>query len=253
MFEVLFQYGPFTFRTINLFVTLGFLSTLLVALRYIESKKMNSYFLANHFIFLLFAPLFAGRLFHVIENVSYYQNNIFHILFLWDLQLSSFGAFYGLFTGLYFLTRHAGENFWIWLDTFTVSGMTGLIFIHIGHFFNGTHYGKPTDLPWGIAFDTLNIPFLNPIHPTQLYSSLLAFFVFLFAMKYNRRIHLSGMVGSLVIILYAIGAFAIDFLHVTPSSYEKISFLVIIAVAFIFFIHCSHQTHYDKLKKDSKN
>ena len=123
--------------------------------------------------------------------------------------------------------------------------MIGLFFIHLGHFFNGTHYGKPTELPWGISFDTFNIPFITPIHPVQIYSALITFVIFSLSMSYVKRIHLSGIVGAFAIMLYSLSAFGIDFLHGLPSAYGKISYLIVAALAFIFYIHCSHKKMFE--------
>lgn len=243
MFEVLFQHGPFTFRTFNLFLALAFLFTTIFLLRYILRKKMSATFLSNHFLFLLLLGFLLGRVFYIIENWSFFENSWIKMLMIWDLKISSFGFFYGTLLGLFLFTRMAKEHFWVWLDALVLSGMVGLIGLHVGHFFNGSDFGIPSTLPWAISFDSPSIPFANPLHPTQLYSALITFLIFGYAMKYNRRVHLSGMVGNRVIVLYSLSAFSLDFLHGAPSAYAKISFLIIAATAFIFFVHCSHQTH----------
>ena len=150
-------------------------------------------------------------------------------------------AMFTILKTLYFFSRREHEDFWGWLDAFVLSGLAGLFFIHIGYFLNGRHYGIPTDLPWGIAFDTFNIPFTTPIHPTQIYSAILTFIIFGISMRYVKQTHLAGIVGTLAIMLYSLSAFGIDFLHGLPSMYAKINHLIIAALAFIFYIHCSHK------------
>ena len=228
MFEVLFQVGPFTFRTFNLFLALAFLSTTLFLLRTIIRKKMSATFLSNHFLFLLLLGLLFGRVFTVIENWSFFKDSWITMLTVWDLKISSFGFFYGILLGLFLFTRMAKENVWAWLDVLALAGMVGLLWLHVGHFFNGSDYGTPSTLPWAIPFDSPNIPFTNPLHPTSLYSAFITFLIFGYAMKYNRRVHLSGMVGNLVIVLYSLAAFLLDFLHGAPSTYSKISFLIVL-------------------------
>src|SRR3989338_9801825 len=96
MFEVLFQVGPFTFRTFNLFLALSFLFSTLFLLRAILRKKMSATFLSNHFLFLLLISVVFGRLFYAIENVSLYQESWIKILKIWDMKLSAFVIFYGM-------------------------------------------------------------------------------------------------------------------------------------------------------------
>ena len=241
MFEILFQYGAITVRTFNVLIALGFLSGIFFLIKYINCKKMNLSFVMHYFFHFLIALLIGGRLFFILENFSFFQKNPIQSLYFWDLQFSSFGAFYMPMLILFILTRIKKEDFWAWLDAFALSGIITLIFIHIGHFFNGTQYGKPTDLPWGITFDTPNIPFFSPLHPTQLYAAIITFFIFIFGIYYYKRIHLSGMVGTIIIMLYSISVGGIDFLRGAPSMYTKISFTIIAALSFIFFIHCSHK------------
>jgi len=249
MYEILFQRGPITIASFHLMLALAFIITMIVLVRFIHLKKLKLSFFVNHFIHFLFIPLAAGRLLYFFEHFSIFKSNLLQIFFVWDMGFSVFGLFYGVILVLYWLTKRKQEDFWGWLDAITISGLMGLVFIHIGHFLNGTHYGKPTELPWGIAFDTISIPFINPIHPTQIYSALLSFFIFSYAMRKVKRTHLPGIVGTLSIMLYSLGALGIDFLHGSPSTYAKINYIIISSLAFIFYIHCTHQ----KLLKETKN
>jgi phosphatidylglycerol:prolipoprotein diacylglycerol transferase len=55
----------------------------------------------------------------------------------------------------------------------------------IGCFLVGDDYGRPTDLPWGIAFPEGAPPTLVPVHPTQLYEA--AWLLLLGAFLWRRR------------------------------------------------------------------
>ena len=241
MYETLFQYGFITITTFNALLALAFLISTIFVVRFIQLKKMKLSFFVNNFIYFIIFPLIAGRIFHVIEHFSVYKLNLLQILAVWDMKFSVFGIFYGFIITLYILCRREQEDFWGWLDAFVLGGLVGLIFIHIGHFFNGSHYGRPTGLPWGIAFDTFSIPFTNPIHPVQIYSAIITFMIFSFVMRAVKRTHLTGMAGTLAAMLYTICAFGIDFIHGAPSTYAKVNFLIIASLAFIFYINCSHK------------
>ncbi len=241
MYETLFQYGRFTLTTFNVFLALAFILGVVFLVRFIRLKKLNLNFFVHNFIYFITLPLVGGRLVYILEHFSIFKQNPLRILFVWDLGLSAFGILYSTILVLYFFSKRNHEDFWTWLDGFTLSGLVGLFFIHIGHFFNGTHYGKPTDLPWGIAFDTFNIPYLTTIHPTQIYTALIIFIIFSYSIRFVKRTHLGGMAGTLAVMLYSLSAFGIDFLHGAPSTYTKINFLIIAALAFIFYIHCSYR------------
>ena len=243
MYDILLQYGPITITTLNLLMVIAFLVGVIFLVRFIQLKKIKLSFFVNNFIYFTILPLIGGRLFYIFEHFFIFKEHPLRIFAIWDFGFSVFGIFYTAILLLYFLTKRRKEDFWGWFDVFTLSALPGLFFIHIGHFFNGTHYGNPTNLPWGIAFDTFNIPFTTPIHPVQLYSAVITFIIFGFAMKFVKRTHLTGMAGALTVMLYSISAFGIDFLHGAPSTYSKANYLIIAALAFIFYIHCSHKKH----------
>jgi len=245
MYEILFQYGPFTLSTFTVFLAVAFIAGMIFLIRFIQFKKLKLRFFVNHFISLTLFPLIGGRLLYTVEHFSAIKESPLSFFYVWDLGFSAFGIFYTAILTLYLLSRQDHEDFWAWLDVMVLTGLTGMFFVHLGHFFKGTNYGKPTELPWGISFDAFNIPYTTAIHPAQLYSALLTFIVFGLAMTYVKRTYLSGVVGTVAIMLYSLSAFGIDFLHGLPSAYAKISYLVVAALAFIFYIHCSHKKMFE--------
>jgi phosphatidylglycerol:prolipoprotein diacylglycerol transferase len=249
MLEILFQYGSVTIRTFNVILALAFLFGGIYLIRYANRRKMNMSFLAHHVFTVLLAMLIGGRILYVLENIELFTGNPAYILFVWDLNFSFFGVLYGMVAALIFLVMRYREDFWSWLDACTLSTLLAMVFIHIGHFFNGTQYGIPTDLPWGIAFDVQNIPYLNPIHPTQLYAALLALIIFIYISKKSKRTDLFGIVGTLGLMLYSLGMMGIDFLHGDQSIYVKVSYGAITALSFISLVHCSHKKLTKQIQK----
>ncbi|MBU0727406.1 prolipoprotein diacylglyceryl transferase [Patescibacteria group bacterium] len=243
MLEILFQYGSITIKTFNIILALSFLFTGAFIIKHTTRQKLNLAFLSHYILYIFLAVLVVGRLFYVIENWAIFKNNLLYILFIWDLHFSIFGIIVGFAVSTYILAKKSNEDFWEWFDTGILATIFAMIFIHVGHFFSGTQYGAPTDLLWGISFDTTNIPFVNPIHPTQLYAALFSLILFVYSVKKSRRIHLSGVVGSMTLMLYSLGMLGIDFLHGAPSLYVKVAYGVTAALSFIFLVHCSHKKH----------
>lgn len=242
MLEILFQYGSVTIRTLNVILAFAFLISGAFAIRYAHRQMLNISFMSKNLIFVILAMAIGGRLFYIFENLNFFTANPIYAFFIWDLHFSFFGVLYSIIIALIILTRREKENLWAWFDIASLSIISAMIFIHIGHFFNGTQYGLPTDMPWGIAFDVQSIPYLNPIHPTQVYAFLLTLLIFLYALKRSKRVHLSGVVGTLALMLYSLSMLGVDFLHGDPSLYVKISFGSIATLSFIFLVHCSHKT-----------
>ncbi len=243
MFEILFQYGSVTIKTFNIVLAIGFLFTGAFAIRFANRQNLSLSFLSKNLIYVLLAIIIGGRLFYVIEHWPAFRSGLKYMFYFWDMHFSFFGVLYGLIACLILLTRKTSEDFWSWYDLGIFSVLFSMIFINIGNFFNGTNYGIPTDLPWGISFDTTNIPFVNPIHPTQLYAALLALVVFIYAVKHSKRVHLSGVVGNTAIMVYSLGMLGLNFLSGSPSLYVKVSFGIIATLAFIFQVTCSYKSH----------
>lgn len=243
MLDVIFQYGPLTLRTFNIFAAIGLLFAGAFAVRFTLIKKLNSGFLYKHIGYLFLGAVLGGRIAYILENLQLFLDTPISSLFLWDLRYSFFGAVYGLLVTLWLIGWKKKESFWAWFDVVILALLAFMFFIHIGHFFNGTQYGNLTDLPWGIAFDSQNIRYLTPIHPTQLYSALFTLIISVYSVKRSKRIHLPGVVGSRALMIYALGMFAVDYLHAIPSFYAKMSFVGIAIAAFIASVHTSHGTH----------
>jgi len=57
-----------------------------------------------------------------------------------------------------------------WLDRMITPIGIGIIIANIGQFLDGQAYGTPTDLPWGVAYESINVKYTVPVHPVQIYS-----------------------------------------------------------------------------------
>jgi phosphatidylglycerol:prolipoprotein diacylglycerol transferase len=243
MLEILFQNSLITVRSLNILLALGFLFTGTFLIRYVNRQKMNLAFVTQYFAYVIVAALLVGRLVYLLSNLSEFSYDYRSILYIWDLKFSFFGVLAGALLVLFFAARRNKEDFWAWFDALFLSTLGMLVFLHIGYFFAGKEYGLPTNLPWGISFEVNHIPFVSPIHPTQLYAALLTLVLLTYSVKQSKRVHLSGVVGTKALMIYSLGMLGIDFLHGAPSLYIKIAYGALAALAFIGYIHCSHKTH----------
>jgi phosphatidylglycerol:prolipoprotein diacylglycerol transferase len=83
----------------------------------------------------------------------------------------------------------------------------------VGCFLVGDDYGRPTDLPWGLAFPKGAPPVFEPVHPTQLYEVvwLVACGVFLW-----KRRKASPFLFGEYLALNGLGRVFIEILRVNP-------------------------------------
>src|SRR5580765_2793998 len=136
--------------------------------------------------------------------------------------LTSAGDFYGGFIGALiasaiFFRRHPGLPFWRTADLCGPAIALGQAIGRVGCFMAGDDYGAPTQLPWAVTFtdpDAASIggaPLGVPLHPVQLYESIVCLALFAVLVRLSRRKRFDGQVILAYTALYAAARFAIEF------------------------------------------
>ncbi|QQR84181.1 prolipoprotein diacylglyceryl transferase [Candidatus Peregrinibacteria bacterium] len=240
MYETLFHIGFFELKTFNLFlfIAISCSAWLLTALIRIQGLSVD--FLMKRGLHLLLGAVVLGKVLFVIEHFSFISSSFIPLLI--SLSFSRFGFLFGFFLGLYFWSQREKESFFPWFESFVMSGLVFLFFMHVGHFFNGTYYGTLTDLPWGIAFDSISIPFVNPIHPTQLYSALASLSIFIYAVRGFKRTHLPGVVGGLSVALYSLASLGIDFLRAEATLLTHCYYFICFLLGLLLYYLATRRT-----------
>jgi phosphatidylglycerol:prolipoprotein diacylglycerol transferase len=136
--------------------------------------------------------------------------------------LMSAGDFYGgfigaLITSAIFFRRHPELPFWRAADLCGPAIALGQAIGRIGCFMAGDDYGRPTHVPWAIAFtdpDAARLggaPLGVPLHPVQLYESLVCLVLFAVLVRLSRHKRFDGEVILAYTLLYAIARFVLEF------------------------------------------
>ena len=74
-------------------------------------------------------------------------------------------------------------------------------------------YGKPTDLPWGMAFPNGAVPINVPVHPAQLYEAAAAFLIAVALWYMQDRLSPASVFGS-YLLLSGIARILVEFVRV---------------------------------------
>jgi phosphatidylglycerol:prolipoprotein diacylglycerol transferase len=136
--------------------------------------------------------------------------------------LASAGDFYGGFIGALiasaiFFSRHPSLPFWRAADLCGPAIALGQAIGRIGCFMAGDDYGRPTSLPWAVTFtdpDAARLggaPLGVPLHPVQLYESVLCLVLFAVLVRFGRRKRFDGEVILAYTLMYAIARFTLEF------------------------------------------
>lgn len=185
----------------------------------------------------LAAALLGGRLFAVIAEYRVYLRideplRIFHVH---DGNFSFLGAAIGIGAVLAILRRHSRTTFLQWLDILLPATSFGLTFDWLGKFFAGQAYGSPTDVWWGVTYDTIGVRYAVPVHPVQLYYALF-FAILTFALLIVRKQATRAGAETLVGIIAASAAtFFFEFFRGDfgiPVFATKLDFVLLILLFF---------------------
>jgi phosphatidylglycerol:prolipoprotein diacylglycerol transferase len=135
--------------------------------------------------------------------------------------LTSAGDFYGGFIGALiasaiFFRRHRQLPFWRTADLCGPAIALGQAIGRIGCLMAGDDYGAPTRLPWAVTFtdpDAARIggaPLGVPLHPVQLYESIVCLALFAILVRLSRRKRFDGEIILDYTFLYAVARFVLE-------------------------------------------
>jgi phosphatidylglycerol---prolipoprotein diacylglyceryl transferase len=185
----------------------------------------------NTYVIVIICSLIGARVAHLITNPDtwglLHERGFFGALFATKCEgLVAYGGYIGGVLSAWVYFRLKKLDFWSIVDCTTPSMVLGLGLTRIGCFLAGCCHGIPTNLPWGISFppgSPASYAFLDralaarlpspPVHPTQLYESLLGFVLFPLSIWALKRRKFTGQAFLLMVPLYAVGRFLLEFIR----------------------------------------
>lgn len=251
MKPVLFYIGSIEFQSYPLMIMVGVLAAVYIGYRLARSRGLPVVYVLDMAILGILLGFAGARLAHVVvEKPFYYLEHPLQILFFWQGGFVSWGAHLFVLAGWYFYLRWRRQPVWAYFDIAALSVPAALFFGRIACFLQGCCFGKPTSLPIGIAFnnpasDAFQFYPHIPLHPTQIYLMLNALIIFgLLGWVVFRRWKFQGQIFSLLLILYAVGRFVIEFFRGDADrgvyfdgwiSSGQIAMVFFLAVGLVFY------------------
>jgi phosphatidylglycerol:prolipoprotein diacylglycerol transferase len=206
-------------------IAIAFLVAIYTAARRADKRGVPSQTIFDLGLYLLISAVVGARIFHVLQHRDSYESFI-DIIGIWQGGLSGL-AFYGgfilaLIVGILYLRMKKLPVAEV-LDIIAPSMILGVSIGRIGCFLAGCCFGKPTSLPWGVTFPEESFAWIEmgsqKIHPTQLYSVVSLFSIFIILLILQRRMKFSGQLFLLSVLMYSIHRLLIDFLrYYTPDE-----------------------------------
>lgn len=168
MLPVLFRIGSLEITSFGVMVALGALAGLWVFRRELSRAGLPEAAL-DAAVYGLVGGLLGAKLLYVFEHLS---ESSFLALFLDRGGMSWFGGFVGGLIAGYATIRAKGWPLMPVLSAATPALAVGQMLGRVGCFLVGDDYGRPTSLPWGVAFPEGLPPTFDRVHPTQVYESI---------------------------------------------------------------------------------
>lgn len=248
MYPNLITIGPITLHTYGLFVAIGFFVGLLVTVRLGKSEGFGSQQIMDMGFIIILSAIIGSRVMYVLMNASYYTRAPLDMLKIWEGGLVFSGGVLGVvLTMLWYVKRHSlplGKIADLWAPAIAVGQGIG----RIGCFMAGCCYGKPTDSICGVVFThshSLARPLNVPLHPTQIYSSLSCFVIFLVVLVLYSKKKFEGQVFLWLMIMHSTARLAIErfrgddrgiLLGSNMSMTQLVAILILITSVGILFV-----------------
>lgn len=230
MHPILLDLGKLQIRSYGFMLALSFLIGIWFAGRRAKRAGVDPQKILDLSVIIILAAVVGSRLLYVLFHLEQYSNPL-DMFALWQGGATFYGGFILAVAASYFWVQKNGISFLKMADIMAPSIALGLVFTRIGCFLSGCCYGLPTDQPWGVVF-----PPDSPagaaamavaqergvdhvaLHPAQLYSSLKGLTIFLALVALQPRLKKEGATFGLLLVLYGIGRFTIDFFRYYESN-----------------------------------
>jgi phosphatidylglycerol---prolipoprotein diacylglyceryl transferase len=138
-------------------------------------------------LYMTVGVIVGGRLGSILlYEPGYYFKNPAEIPQVWRGGMAFHGALLGTGVAIWLFSRFNKVSPWSTMDLCAASVPLGLLFGRIANFINGELWGRPSDVPWAMAFPKAGD---IPRHPSQLYEAALeglALFLLLRFLTHNR-------------------------------------------------------------------
>ena len=179
---------------------------------------------------VILGVIFGGRLGYVLfyQPGAYLQNPL-EILKLWQGGMAFHGGLLGVIVAGWLYTRRYRIPKLSAADAMALGVPPGLLLGRFANFINAELWGRPTDLPWGVAFPTQAAQYCPDVigicarHPSQLYEAalegLLLGAVLLWLVWRRGALKTPGLIAGTFFAGYGLARFAVEFMRQPDAQF----------------------------------
>jgi len=195
-----------------------------------ETPVMTASQIEDLLTWVILGVILGGRIGYVLfYQPGFYLSNPAQILRVWEGGMSFHGGALGviiaafIYTGRHRIARISAG------DLVALGIPPGLLLGRLANFINAELWGRPTDLPWGVAFPTEAAQFCPGVvgicarHPSQLYEAalegLLLGAVLLWLVWRRGALKMPGVVMGTFLAGYGLARFAVEFVRQPDAQF----------------------------------
>lgn len=255
---VVFSIGSFSLHWYGLLAAIGIASAW-----YIIERLQKTYNIVED-LFPLFSGavisgLIGARLYHVVNELTFYIEHPFNIVRVWEGGLALHGGIIGAALYACWWVRKKQLSFGTVADIFATGGIVIQIFGRFGNYVNQELYGKITDLPWSIPIVANDGVTITYHHPTFLYEALLNTILFvvlltLHRLKLHGKISISrGTIFLVYLLVYSFIRGSIELLRIDATPIiggVRLPILISICIIVLVVARLFYKEVYEKISQN---
>ncbi len=219
MYPILFEFGSVTIYSLWFFVTVGFVVGSIVFTNLCKHNRVAINLFTENAFSIFLTGLIFGRLTYILFHWSFFffsygMQEWLGLFGIWDKGFSFWGTLAGVLFALYRKRNSTEEPIMALIDQLVPAVLVGMMFGEFGAFLDGSLYGSPTTLPWGVVFKSAYVKYISPIHPTQIYALIyttLTMILMLHLLKKSRSATVHGIVTEICITIMSAFFFIEEF------------------------------------------
>jgi phosphatidylglycerol:prolipoprotein diacylglycerol transferase len=229
MYPTLFRIGDFEVTTFGVMVAVGALAGIWLFQRELRRGGLPESG-ADAAVAGVIGGLAGAKLLWTIEHAA---EEPFFDLLLSRGGMSWFGGLLGGISAGLWMLRRRGIPWLAGLAAATPGLAIGHALGRVGCFLVGDDYGRPSDLPWAVAFPLGLPPTDVPVHPTQLYEALALGPIALALLHWRSRGVADHAVLGRYLVMAGVLRFAIEFVRINERILGPLTLAQVIAAGLV--------------------
>jgi phosphatidylglycerol:prolipoprotein diacylglycerol transferase len=203
---IAFNIGSLPIHSYGVMIALAFLAGLWTATRRAASVNLSREDIGDVTLWLMVGAIVGAR---VVYVTTYWKDEfaggpISEIFMIQHGGLVYYGGLIGAILAGAIAIHWKKMPLWKTADVLAPSIALGSVFGRVGCLLNGCCYGRPTSVPWAIRFPDDHPTGGVPVHPTEIYDSLLNLLLYFFLAWLFRRKKFDGQIFATYLLCYAV-------------------------------------------------